>query len=290
MKIFAHGWSDRRDGPGYRLIYYLKGCNFRCLYCGNPEGIAFQDQILFYPKRVGTVPVAECCDHQMKCDVCRTFECVKVWRHPAFEISGKAVAPAEILQQTLAARHMIDGVTFGGGEPCCQMDELLETIKLLRDHQFSVAVESNAGSGRYRELFGKVDVLISDLKAVTPERHLRLTGVDNQTVLANLRLAAQHQKNLLIRIPLVTGYNTLADELSAIIQFLGVLRSLRDHLSVQLLPLHHLGEGKYAALRQADPLAQLASPDPEIIAGLAQQLRDQDIRVLGMTIEKGEQL
>jgi len=289
MKIFAQGWSDRRDGPGYRLIYYLKGCNFRCVYCGNPEGIAFHDQILFYPKRVGAVKPEECCDHQLKCEACTTFECVKVWHHPAFEISGKNIAPAEILRQTLTARHMIDGVTFGGGEPCCQMDELLQTLDLLKQNRIPTAVESNAGSGRYGELLGKVDFLISDLKAVTPERHLRLTGVDNQTVLANLRLAAERQTNFLIRIPLITGYNTMADELSAIIKFLNVLRKLRSSLAVQILPLHHLGEGKYAALRQPEPLARLAAPDPATVAGLAQALRDIKINVLDMTIEKGVQ-
>jgi len=290
MKIFAQGWSDRRDGPGYRLIYYLKGCNFRCLYCGNPEGIAFGEQILFYPRRVGAVKPEECCDHQLKCETCTTFECVKVWHHPAFEISGKSITPAEILREALTARHMIDGVTLGGGEPCCQMDELLETLDLLKQNHIHTAVESNAGSERYGELLGKVDFLISDLKAVTPERHLRLTGVDNRTVLANLRLAAGRQTDLLIRIPLITGYNTMADELNAIIGFLGVLRTMRSSLAVQILPLHHLGEGKYAALRLAEPLAQLAAPDPATAAGLARALRDLDIKVLDMTIEKGVQL
>ena len=51
MLIFSKGWSVDRDGPGQRLVFYLKGCNMRCLWCANPEGISPLPRTLYYPGR-----------------------------------------------------------------------------------------------------------------------------------------------------------------------------------------------------------------------------------------------
>ena len=37
LHIFKKGFSFAVDGPGNRLVYHLRGCNFRCPWCANPE-------------------------------------------------------------------------------------------------------------------------------------------------------------------------------------------------------------------------------------------------------------
>lgn len=39
MKIFQKGFNYSQDGPGNRLVYHLSGCNMRCIWCSNPEGM-----------------------------------------------------------------------------------------------------------------------------------------------------------------------------------------------------------------------------------------------------------
>ncbi|MEE0945618.1 MAG: radical SAM protein [Acutalibacteraceae bacterium] len=39
MKIFGKGFNFGQDGPGNRLVYHLSGCNMRCIWCSNPDGM-----------------------------------------------------------------------------------------------------------------------------------------------------------------------------------------------------------------------------------------------------------
>ena len=39
MRIFGKGFNYSQDGPGNRLVYHLCGCNMRCPWCSNPEGL-----------------------------------------------------------------------------------------------------------------------------------------------------------------------------------------------------------------------------------------------------------
>jgi pyruvate formate lyase activating enzyme len=200
----------------------------------------------------------------MQCSVCNTFECVKVWRHPAFELAGTELSVSSILQKADEIKAVADGITFGGGEPTMQADELFTILDALRQKGVHTAVESNASTTRYNELAGRTDYLISDLKAGSAENYMRLTGCDGKLVQQNLLYAAEIQKELLIRIPLIPGFNTTDAEMQLMRDFLIRMLNKREKLCVQTLRLHHAGSVKYKALQMPYALEGVEPPPEEL--------------------------
>jgi pyruvate formate lyase activating enzyme len=77
--------------------------------------------------------------------------------------------------------------------------------------------------------------------------HRRATGVSNRLILENVCRLAQSSVPIIVRIPLVPGYNANAHNLKATAAFISRL----DVQEVHLLPLHQLGRAKYKRLCRA---------------------------------------
>ena len=88
------------------------------------------------------------------------------------------------------------GVTFGGGEPTLQVDEVLEGLQLLRAQGIHTAVESNAATAGFTRVIGAVDLLICDIKCLDAQTLHTQTGADLELVQENLRQAAREQEAL----------------------------------------------------------------------------------------------
>ena len=277
MRIFSTGFSEGFDGPGQRWVVYFKGCNLRCRWCASPESISSRREFLFYPDR------SKYCDKSCpfgsvlsdgdsysldreKCELCKSHNCVTVFNDPAFEIAGKDMTVDQLVCKAESYRLLFGregGVTFGGGEPTLQDAELFEAIATLRKKKINLAVETNGTTDAARGLVGKVDLLICDLKCFSRDLHLQWAGVENDKVLTTILYACKQKQDLLVRIPLVCGFNDYRHEWKLMADFLCESKNSAGELNVEILRMHHMGKPKYEALGIKYPMENAACPSDQ---------------------------
>lgn len=156
----------------------------------------------------GVTTLVACSDCPLNCRYCinasaREFS-TRVW----------PFRPEELVEK-LKVDHLYfaatgGGVTFGGGEPLLQA-EALRAFAEVKPKEWKMNVETslNVPQEAVEMLKGFVDEWIVDIKDMNPQVYERYTGRDNSQVLENLMLL--HGKNVRVRVPLIPGYNTVAD-------------------------------------------------------------------------------
>ena len=243
------------DGPGLRTTVFFKGCNLRCRWCHNPESWDAAPQMLKFSK--------ECTGCGLCRDVCPTGGenctlcglCAEVCTPGARAVSGKVYTIEQVMEQILADRAFYEksggGVTFSGGECMLQADFLAELLKACKTEGLSTAVDTagNISYERFASIIPDTDLILYDIKCVTPERHKEFTGVDNRLILENYRRLLAENTRLWVRVPVVPGFNDSPEELEKIRGFLAENRPEK----LELLAYHDLGVSKQTALGVASP-------------------------------------
>ena len=151
------------------------------------------------------------------------------------------------------------GVTFSGGEPLAQPELLHDIAKRCHEGGIHVMLES-CGHANY-EMFAPalpyIDAMYFDVKHIDPEIHRQLTGADNRLILENLHKIAAFGVPIIVRTPVIPGYNDSDENIMGIAE---MLRSIGRVESYELLAYHKLGESKYHALGRTYPVAEGTEP------------------------------
>lgn len=281
--VFNIQRASFHDGPGVRTTVFFKGCTLRCPWCHNPESLALGPEVLVQLERcLQCGACAEICQRpggplpggatlgEAGCTACR--RCVEACPTAARQVVGGLMTVGEVLDEVGRDRLVYEesggGVTFSGGEPLAQPEFLLACLEACRRAGLHTAVDTCgfASQDTVEEVADSTDLLLWDLKHLDPGRHLALTGVALELILANLAAVAARGTPVWLRIPVVPGFT---DDRRSLEEAASLAASLPAVERVQLLPYHRTGTGKLARLQRADPLPGTAPPAPEHLRGLA---------------------
>ena len=174
IKVHSYESMGTYDGPGLRLVVFLQGCPFRCLYCANPDTISGE----------GGKPT-------------ETEEIVKmaVSQKPFFgRRGGVTFSGGEPTVQAKALSPIFDRLHEEGINIC------LDT-------------NGGIWNSDVEELLGKTDLVLLDMKQINPERHMNLTGRSNEQTLKTAQWLEDHEKPFWLRYVLVPGISDFEEDI-----------------------------------------------------------------------------
>ena len=281
------------DGPGIRATVFLKGCPLRCAWCHSPESQSPRPEIAFHPDQcIGCGACVEACRNGAQTmgpdkilrDLCTGCgKCAEACYSGALTLYGERASVGDILAEVGKDRLLYEtsggGVTLSGGEPAAQPRFASALLKALKEEGYHTALDT-CGNVEWRTLervLENVDLVLYDLKHMDPVPHENMTGSPNWLILSNLLKIAQLDMDLVIRVPVIPGFNDSRDDFRVMGKFLGEQGGIE---TVELLPYHNLGAPKYAALGREYALPHLQSPNPERLVELGRLLETRGLNVI----------
>jgi pyruvate formate lyase activating enzyme len=166
---FLHSFTTGSavDGPGMRLVAWTAGCQFRCLYCHNPDTWNMMNGM--------AVPLE------------RAIAALSMYRH--------------------GLKIMCGGLTLSGGEPLMQDRFVMRLLTAARRMGVHTALDTNGylGERLSDEDLEQIDVVLLDIKTWGQTHHQYLTGKDPGPTLDFARRLARRGRTIWLRYVLVPG-------------------------------------------------------------------------------------
>lgn len=281
--IFNIQRYSTHDGPGIRTVVFLKGCSLGCRWCQNPESRARSEDLL-YDSRL-CLAGCELCQQAAPAVITRTLDGLIIHRQnvndshiaalrdccptTALTVCGEEKSVEEIMATVLRDKPFYDrsggGITLSGGEPF--MNPTLAQALFEGSHQAGIhsAVETCLHvPWKYIEpSLPFVDLFLADLKHVDEAVFQQWTDGSARRVLDNLQRLAQAGKKMIIRVPLIQGFNASEADIAAITDFAADRLQVSE---IHYLPYHTLGMNKYQLLSQPYTAPDKPLDAPELLA------------------------
>lgn len=176
------------DGPGLRLVVFLQGCPFRCLYCANPDTIDPQGGTATPPQEILQMAVSQ---------------------KPFFGKKGGITFSGG--EPTLQAAELIP---------------LFKELKANGIHT-CLDSNGGIWNKHVEELLGLTDLVLLDVKEFDPERHRTLTGRSNEQTLRTAQWLEEQGHPFWLRYVLVPGYSDFEEDICSLGKHFGSYTSIR---------------------------------------------------------------
>lgn len=200
------------DGPGIRLVVFVKGCPLRCQYCHNPDTWKMEgaketsvDEILaLYEKN-----------------------------RPFYANGGITVTGGEPMLQMEFVTELFTACKARGIHTC------LDTSAGCYRPEDPDYVE------RVKKMLAVTDLVLLDIKHIDSAEHVKLTGKPNEHILAFARLLDETQTAMYVRHVIVPGITLVDHWLYQLGEFIGTLKMVKR---IEVLPYHDMAKPKYKEL------------------------------------------
>jgi len=237
---FLHSFTTGStvDGPGVRVVAWTTGCMFRCLYCHNPDTWTMSNGI----------PVT----------------------------IAKAVS--ELRKYRRGLKVMSGGFTLSGGEPLMQHRFAVKLLTAAKTMGIHTALDTNGIYGdRVSDAeLEAIDLVLLDIKTWDPERHRKLTGMDNGPTLEFARRLAARKRPVSLRFVLVPGLTDDQEDIAQIARFVAGLGNVQR---VDVLPFHQMGRFKWKNLGIPYTLETVEPASNELVEKTCAVFRSEGLKV-----------
>ena len=180
---FLHSFTTGAtvDGPGVRVVAWTTGCQYRCLYCHNPDTWTMSNGI--------PVTIAH--------------------------------ASEELRKYRRGLRVMSGGFTLSGGEPLMQHRFAVKLLRAARQMGVHTALDTNGALGERLsdDELEVADLVMLDIKQWDPVLHKELTGMDNGPVLDFARRLSAKRRPVWLRYVLAPGLTDNFDGIAKLSKF-----------------------------------------------------------------------
>ena len=167
LRVHSVETFGTHEGPGIRLVIFLQGCYFRCLYCHNPDTQALGGGTLM--SVASLVKLAE--------------------RERAYfgTTGGVTVSGGE---PTLQSGELV---------------KLFRALRKKNIHT-ALDTNGAIFDDATKKLYAETDLLLLDVKQIDEAKHRTLTGMSNENTLALAEYRESTRKPMWLRYVLVPGY------------------------------------------------------------------------------------